>query len=52
MVYVVAEPCMDVKVWACVDVCSEECIYEGAAQLSMHPDECIGGGLCALACPV
>lgn len=52
MVYVIAESCIDVKDRACVDVCPVECIYEGAAQLFIHPDECIGCGLCAPVCPV
>jgi|GEM_PF-5293638 len=52
MVYVIAEPCIDRQDRACVDVCPVECIYEGAAQLFIHPDECIGCGLCEPVCPV
>jgi NAD-dependent dihydropyrimidine dehydrogenase PreA subunit len=52
MVYVIAEPCIGVKDRACVDVCPVDCIYEGDEQLFIHPDECIGCGLCEPACPV
>jgi ferredoxin len=52
MVYMIAEPCIGVKDRACVDVCPVDCIYEGDAQLFIHPDECIGCGLCEPVCPV
>jgi NAD-dependent dihydropyrimidine dehydrogenase PreA subunit len=51
MPYVIAEPCIDVKDKACVDVCPVECIYEGEQQLFIHPEECIDCGACEPACP-
>jgi ferredoxin len=50
--YVIAEPCLDVKDRACVDVCPVDCIYEGPDQLYIHPTECIDCGACAPVCPV
>ena len=29
MTYVIAEPCIDVKDKACVEVCPVDCIYDG-----------------------
>jgi NAD-dependent dihydropyrimidine dehydrogenase PreA subunit len=52
MAYVIAEPCINVKDRACVDVCPVDCIYEGADQLYIHPDECIDCGACEPECPV
>ncbi len=52
MVYVIAEPCIDVKDKACVEVCPVDCIYEGPDQLFIHPDECIDCGACEPVCPV
>lgn len=52
MTYVIAEPCIDTKDKACVDVCPVDCIYEGADQLFIHPDECIDCGACEPECPV
>src|SRR5438132_11460477 len=52
MAYVIAEPCINVKDKACVDVCPVDCIYEGADQLFIHPDECIDCGACEPECPV
>jgi NAD-dependent dihydropyrimidine dehydrogenase PreA subunit len=46
MAYVIAEPCIDVKDKACVEVCPVDCIYEGPTQLFIHPDECIDCGAC------
>ena len=37
MAYVIAEPCIDVKDKSCVEVCPVDCIYEGLAQLFIHP---------------
>ena len=48
MAYVIAEPCIDVKDKACVEVCPVDCIYEGPNQLLIHPDECIDCGACEL----
>ncbi len=52
MTYVIAEPCIDVKDKACVEVCPVDCIYEGENQLFIHPDECIDCGACEPVCPV
>ena len=52
MAYIIAEPCIDVKDRGCVDVCPVDCIYEGADQLYIHPDECIDCGACEPECPV
>ena len=62
MAYVIAEPCIDVKDRACVDVCPVDCIYEPEAthlpegerlnKLYIHPDECIDCGACEPECPV
>ena len=52
MPYVITEACIGVKDRACVDVCPVDCIYEGADQLYIHPDECIDCGACVPACPV
>ena len=52
MAYVIAEPCINVKDKACVEVCPVDCIYEGTDQLFIHPDECIDCGACEPECPV
>ena len=60
MTYIIAEPCVDVKDAACVDVCPVDCIhprkdedeFEAAEKLYIHPDECIDCGACVPACPV
>jgi NAD-dependent dihydropyrimidine dehydrogenase PreA subunit len=52
MPYVIAEPCINVKDKACVEVCPVDCIYEGETQLYIHPDECIDCGACEPVCPV
>ena len=52
MVYVIAEPCIDVKDRACVEECPVDCIYEGERMLYIQPDECIDCGACEPACPV
>ena len=59
MTYIIAEPCVNTKDAACVDVCPVECIYEcepepGNLELPMfiHPDECIDCGACEPECPV
>lgn len=48
----IAEPCVDVKDKACLDVCPVDCIYEGERTLYIHPDECIDCHACEPACPV
>ncbi len=64
MTYIIAEPCVDVRDRACVDVCPVDCIYEiEDTQLSegddaykmilyIHPEECIDCGACEPECPV
>lgn len=52
MVFVIAEPCVDVKDKACVEVCPADCIYEGGRTLYIHPDECIDCRACEPVCPV
>ncbi len=52
MTYVIAEPCINVKDKACVEVCPVDCIYEGPEMLYIHPDECIDCGACEPVCPV
>src|SRR5207244_5818298 len=52
MPYIIAEPCINVKDRACVDVCPVDCIYEGPDQLYIHPDACIDCGACEPECPV
>lgn len=52
MAYIIAAPCIDVKDKACIDVCPVDCIYEGADQLFIHPDECIDCQACEPVCPV
>ncbi|QDZ15064.1 ferredoxin [Humibacter ginsenosidimutans] len=52
MVFVIAEPCIDVMDRACVDECPVDCIYEGGRSLYIHPDECIDCGACEPVCPV
>src|SRR5574340_1715989 len=60
MTYIIAEPCIDTKDTACVDVCPVDCIhptkneaeFENAEQLYINPAECIDCGACEPACPV
>ena len=58
MPYVIAEPCINVKDRACVEVCPVDCIHPrteedgGQQQLYIHPDECIDCGACEPVCPV
>ena len=56
MTYIIAQPCIDVKDKACVDVCPVDCIHpvdgEDVEQLFIDPDECIDCGACERECPV
>ena len=52
MAYIIAEPCIGVKDGACIKVCPVDCIYIGAHQMYIHPDECIDCGACEPECPV
>jgi NAD-dependent dihydropyrimidine dehydrogenase PreA subunit len=51
MVYVIAEPCIDMLDRSCTDVCPVDCIYEGKRKLYINPEECIDCGACLTACP-
>lgn len=53
MTYVIAEPCIDVKDKACVQVCPMDCIHgdEDSPQLYINPAECIDCGACEAECP-
>ena len=56
MTYIIAEPCLNTKDTACVDVCPVDCIhprkdeaeFAEATQLYINPDECIDCGACSL----
>ena len=54
--YVIAQPCIDVKDKACVDVCPVDCIHpaegDDVNQLYIDPSECIECGACEPECPV
>ncbi len=54
MTHVIAQPCVDVKDKACIDVCPVDCIHgaEDDAQLYINPADCIDCTLCVDACPV
>ena len=51
MTYIIAEPCVDLKDGACVDVCPVDCIYttDDDNQFYIHPEECSVGEACGLA---
>ena len=52
--FVIAQPCIDVKDKACVDVCPVDCIHsdEDSPQMYINPNECIFCGACEVECPV
>jgi ferredoxin len=54
MPYVIAEPCIDVKNGACVEVCPVDCIHTTPEdrQHYIDPDVCIECEQCVLVCPV
>ena len=60
MAYVIAEPCINTKDTACVDVCPVDCIhprkdeenFADVTQLYIDPVECIDCGACVPVCPV
>jgi ferredoxin len=54
MPYVIAEPCIDVKDGACVDVCPVDCIHttDDSPMLYIDPSRCIDCRACELVCPV
>jgi ferredoxin len=54
MPYVIAEPCIDVKDGACVDVCPVDCIQTAPESpiYYIDPGRCIDCRACELVCPV
>src|SRR5438552_1748259 len=60
MTYVIAEPCINTKDTACVEVCPVDCIhptksapdFDKHTMLYINPDECIDCGACGPECPV
>ena len=52
MTFVVGDGCIRCKHTDCVEVCPEDCFYEGPNFLVIHPDECIDCALCEPECPV
>ncbi len=60
MPHIIAEPCVNTKDTACVDVCPVDCIhpvkdaadFDSVDQLYIDPDTCIDCGLCVDECPV
>jgi len=56
MTHVIAEPCIDTKDTACVDVCPVDCIHQAedgsSPMLYIDPVECIDCAACVPACPV
>jgi NAD-dependent dihydropyrimidine dehydrogenase PreA subunit len=54
MAYVIAEPCINEKDKACVDVCPVDCIHgdENSLQMYINPAECICCAACEPECPV
>lgn len=54
MTHVIAQPCINVKDKACVDVCPVDCIHgtDADPQLYINPNDCIDCTLCVDACPV
>jgi NAD-dependent dihydropyrimidine dehydrogenase PreA subunit len=54
MTHVIAQPCIDVKDKACVEVCPVDCIHgdDGDPMLYINPNDCIDCTLCVEACPV
>ena len=60
MTYVIAEPCVNTKDTACVEVCPVDCIhpkkdepeFEAETKLYIDPETCIDCGACVPVCPV
>jgi len=50
--HVVTSPCIGTKDTACAKVCPVNCFFDAGEMLVIHPDECIGCGLCVPECPV
>jgi len=60
MAYVIAEPCVNTKDTACVEVCAVDCIhpkkdeadFAAETKLYIDPETCIDCGACVPDCPV
>ncbi len=60
MTYVIAEPCVNTKDTACVEVCPVDCIhpkkdepdFAAETKLFIDPETCIDCGACVPVCPV
>jgi NAD-dependent dihydropyrimidine dehydrogenase PreA subunit len=60
MAFTIADPCINTKDTACVNVCPVDCIhprkdedaYPNTFQLFIDPDTCIDCGACVPECPV
>ena len=60
MTYVIAEPCVNTKDTACVEVCPVDCIhpkkdepdFAAETKLYIDPETCIDCGACVPVCPV
>jgi ferredoxin len=50
--FIIADPCIDVKDLACLDVCPVDCIHEANRILVIDPEECIDCAACEPECPV
>jgi ferredoxin len=53
-VYVITDPCVDVKDRSCIEVCPVDCIHTSDDDRICYidPNECTGCNLCLPACPV
>jgi ferredoxin len=53
-VYVITDPCVDVKDRSCIEVCPVDCIHTSDEDRICYidPDACTGCNLCLPACPV
>ena len=52
MTFVVGDNCINCQRTDCVEVCPDDCFYEGRNFLVIHPDECIDCALCEPECPI
>ena len=52
MTYIVTDACIKCKYMDCVEVCPDDCFYEGENILAISPEECIDCGVCEPECPV
>ncbi len=53
-IYIITDPCVDVKDQACVEACPVDCIHfeeEVDRTLFIDPNECIECGACEPVCP-